>query len=80
MNKDAKIEDIAQDVTKITEEELIKRLKEKEVKLEKIPFLEFGYYAEADFRAAERKFIKWALDGGESNREQLLKLYGNIND
>ena len=33
-----------------------------------------GYYSEPDFRAAERKFLKWALNGGESNREQLLKL------
>ena len=32
------------------------------------------YYSKPDFRAAERKFLKWALDGGESNREQLLKL------
>ncbi len=32
------------------------------------------HYSEADFRAAERKFIKWALGGGESNREQILKL------
>ena len=33
-----------------------------------------GYYSEPDFRAAEKKFLKWALNGGESNREQLLKL------
>jgi len=32
------------------------------------------YYSESDFQAAERKFLKWALAGGESNREQLLKL------
>ncbi len=32
------------------------------------------HYTEADFRLAERKFLKWALDGGESNREQLIKL------
>jgi len=31
-------------------------------------------YSEGDFRAAERKFLKWAISGGESNREQLLKL------
>ena len=38
------------------------------------------YYAKSDFRAAERKFIKWALNGGESNREQLLELYSTKND
>ena len=38
------------------------------------------YYAKSDFRAAERKFIKWALNGGESNREQLLKRYSTRND
>ena len=32
------------------------------------------HYSEADFRTAERKFLKWALGGGESNRELLLKL------
>ena len=32
------------------------------------------YYSKRDFRAAERKFLKWALGGGESNRERLLKL------
>ena len=32
------------------------------------------HYSEPDFQAAERKFLKWALDGGESNREKLLKL------
>jgi hypothetical protein len=26
------------------------------------------HYSEEDFRAAERKFLKWALGGGESNR------------
>ena len=29
------------------------------------------YYSKQDFRIAERKFLKWALAGGESNREQL---------
>ena len=28
------------------------------------------HYAEADFRTAERKFLKWALDGEKSNREE----------
>ena len=37
-----------------------------------------GYYSEPDFRAAERKFLKWALNGGESNREQLLKLLAHL--
>ncbi len=32
------------------------------------------HYSETDFRTAERKFLKWALGGGESNREQFLKL------
>ena len=32
------------------------------------------HYSESDFRMAERKFLKWALGGGESNREYLLKL------
>jgi hypothetical protein len=32
------------------------------------------HYLETDFRTAERKFLKWALGGGESNREQFLKL------
>lgn len=32
------------------------------------------HYEEADFRIAERKFLKWALDGGESNREQIIRL------
>jgi hypothetical protein len=36
-----------------------------------------NHYSEQDFQAAERKFIKWALGGGESNREQLLKLLNN---
>ena len=57
----------------------IELLKKKYQKIFRIPE-NLSYYAEADFRAAERKFIKWALDGGESNREQLLKLYGTIND
>ena len=26
------------------------------------------HYSEADFRMAERKFLKWAIGGGESNR------------
>ncbi len=37
-----------------------------------------GHYSDSDFRAAERKFLKWALNGGESNREQLLKLLANL--
>ena len=32
------------------------------------------HYSESDFRAAERKFLKWALGGGESNHEKLPKL------
>jgi len=31
------------------------------------------HYTEADFRLAERKFLKWALDGEDSNREQSSK-------
>ena len=37
---------------KITEQEIIKRLKKKGVKLEKIPYLEHGYFYEADFSLA----------------------------
>ena len=33
-----------------------------------------SHYSESDFMTAERKFLKWALGGGESNREQLLEL------
>ena len=32
------------------------------------------HYSEADFRMAERKFLKWAIGGGESNREQVFRL------
>ena len=34
---------------KITDEKLVKRLTKKKVKLEKVPFLEHGYYSSADF-------------------------------
>ena len=37
---------------KISEEELVKRLKKKKVKLEKIPFLQNGYFYESDFSLA----------------------------
>ena len=57
----------------------IELLKKKYQEIFRIPE-NLWYYAETDFRAAERKFIKWALNGGESNREQLLKLHGTIND
>ena len=32
------------------------------------------HYSESDFRVAERKFLKWALGGGDSDREKLPKL------
>ena len=57
----------------------IELLKKKYQKMLRIPE-NLWYYAEPDFRAAEKKFIKWALGGGESNREQLLKLYSTSND
>jgi hypothetical protein len=48
---------------------LIKKYKE----IYRIPE-NLGHYSEEDFRTAERKFLKWAVGGGESNREQLFKL------
>ena len=33
-----------------------------------------NHYSEADIRNAERKFLKWAIGCGESNREKVLKL------
>ena len=33
------------------------------------------HYTEEDYRSAERRFLKWALEGGESNREQLLRIF-----
>ena len=56
----------------------IELLKKKYQKMFRIPE-NLWYYAEPDFRAAERKFIKWALGGGESNREQFLELYSSKN-
>ena len=32
------------------------------------------YYKKEDYRLAERKFLKWALEGEESNQKQLSKL------
>ena len=57
----------------------IELLKKKYQEMFRIPE-NLWYYAESDFRAAERKFIKWALGGGESNREQLLELYSTNNN
>jgi len=51
----------------------IKLLIRKYKKIYRIPE-NLEHYSEEDFRAAERKFLKWAIGGGESNREQLFKL------
>ena len=55
----------------------IELLVEKYRKIFRIPE-NINHYSEEDFRAAERKFLKWALNGGESNREQLLKLLAHL--
>ncbi len=51
----------------------IELLVEKYRKIFRIPE-NINHYSEEDFRAAERKFLKLALAGGESMRAQLLVL------